>query len=120
MFKAGVSDTIIIEKIKADGIAVRPTAEQLVSFKKEGLSDSLIQSMVIARVPESTETVMEKTHHAYPHDTYFYPYDDPWWYPGDYWYPWPHYGWWWFWGYPYRYPSWSYSGRGSTIRRYRP
>lgn len=118
MSKAGISDAIIIEKIKADGITVRPTAEQIVSLKKEGLSDLLIQSMVSARVPESTETVLE-TYHAYPHDTYDYPYDDPWWYRDTYWYPWPYYGWW-FWCYPYRYPYWPDRGPGPAIRRYRP
>lgn len=119
MSKAGISDGIILEKIKADGIAVRPTAEQIVSLKKDGLSDLVIQSMVTARVPDSTATVLEETHQAYPHDTYFYPYDDPWGYRDVYWYPWPHYGWW-FWCYPNRYRTWHYSGPGPTIRRYRP
>src|SRR5262245_34785737 len=98
MSKAGLSDAVLIEKIKAEGVAARPSSDQLASLKQEGLSDQVLAVIVTAPVqPGKTE--------VYPVSYYY----GPAWY-GSYWYGWPYY-----WGgyYPYYgwyYPRYSYYG----------
>jgi len=96
LVKAGVSEDIILEKIKADGVVSRPTSDQIVSLKKDGVSDRVIEAMISARVPVAHEVAPP------PRVVYRdYVYADPWW-------PW--YPWWCGWG-PYGHVSWSWSYR---------
>jgi hypothetical protein len=112
MVKAGVSDAVVIEQIKAVGLDARPMSEQIISLKKEGLSDAVIEAMVAARLPapQRVEPVYD-----YP-ENYYYPYYyGPWWY-GPYWYGWPYWGW----HFNY-YPGYHrfHPGYGPSLHRYR-
>ncbi len=101
MAKSGVSDEVIIEKIKDVGIAAKPTSDQLASLKSEGVSDTVLGALLAARVVPQ-ETTVEYAY--YPNYYYGYPYYG---YPygaWGYYYP---YGSYWGWGYGY-YP---YYGR---------
>ena len=88
--KAGVGDDVIVARIEAEGVAAKPTADQIAQLKGEGLSDRVIQAWVSAKVTPATTTrrVVYRT-------PYYY---------GGY-YPYPYYGGYWGWGYPY----WGYS-----------
>ncbi len=92
--KAGVSDEIIIEKVRADGITSRPTSDQVISLKSGGLSDRVIDAVISARVP-TPEEVTPSPRVIYR--DYFTP--DPWWYYGPWWCGW---GWW----HPHGYYGW--------------
>src|SRR6185295_1885005 len=88
MSKAGISETIILERIKTDGIVARPSSDQIVALKNEGLSEPVLAAMLDARV-EPAERVVESVY--YPYD-YYSPYS----------YGYPYYG------YPYSYGYWGY------------
>jgi len=87
--KSGISDDVVLQKIKEAGIATRPTSDQLASLKQEGVSDRVLQAMVDAPVTGTEQRVME---YYYPRSYYYYPY----YYPYSYY---PYY----YWGYPYHY-----------------
>ena len=109
MVKAGLSDVMIIEKINANGLEARPTAEQIAALKKDGVSEGVLRAMLTAPLRERTEERL-----IYTEDYYPYSYG-PWWY-GTYWYGWPYWGW----GFSYYpYHGWGYRGYG-PVRRYRP
>ena len=93
MSKAGLSDAVLLEKIKSDGVAARPSADQVVSLKNEGVSEAVVAAMLTAPVVEAqtVETVYDYSYYGYP---YYYPYS---YYP--YYYPYSYYGY----GYPYYY-----------------
>ena len=113
MVKAGLSEATIIEKINADGLEARPTAEQIAALKKDGVSEGVLRAMLTAPLRERTEERIVYTEDYYP---YYYPYSySPWWY-GPYWYSWPYWGWQ-FRYYPFH--GWGYRGYG-PVRRYRP
>lgn len=93
MAKSGISDSVIIDQIKSHGLESRPTADQIVSLKAEGLSDAVLQAMNSAPAPPPRERVVEYVD-GYPYYPYYYPYP----YYGPYWYGA------FYWGYPYYYP----------------
>ena len=95
LVRAGISDEIVIEKIRSDGLVSHPTSDQIVSLKKEGLSDRVIEAMVSARVPSSYEIAPPTVIYR---DTV---YTDP---------VWP-YGPWWCWWLPHGNISWNWSYR---------
>jgi hypothetical protein len=106
MTKSGVSDPVIIEKIKEEGIRAKPTSDQVVSLKKEGVSDTVLGALLAARVvPE--QTAVEYAY--YPSYSYYgYPYGYPYGAWG-YYYP---YGYWPYWGWHYGYHGYyPYYGR---------
>lgn len=114
MFHAGISDDVMVEKIKSNGLTDRPTPDQLVSLKKEGLSDTVLGAMVNARVGTPPPSTGE---YVYSSPDYYYPsYYGPWGY-GPY-----GYGWGWpYWGWRYGcYPRYGYyyGGRGAVIIRH--
>jgi hypothetical protein len=123
MAKAGTSDAVIIEKIKATGVAAKPTAEQLAELKNEGVSDAVLNAMTNATVVEPKESV--ETVYQYPYSSpYYYGYGYPYYYGYG-----PYYGAYWYGGYPYHgyyhhsYPSHyyhsSYPGHGHSVGTYR-
>jgi hypothetical protein len=94
MSHAGISESVMIEKINSNGLTVRPNPEQLVNLKKEGLSDNVLQAMVTARVGPPPSAA--GTTYAYDYPGYYYPYYSPYYYP----YPYSYY--------PYSYGPWGY------------
>jgi hypothetical protein len=91
MSKSGLSDDVILLKIKEDGLASKPTADQLKSLKEEGVSDTVLKAMVRAPVTGPEQRVVEYVY--YPRSSYYpyyYPYS--WGYPYGY-YGWPAWGW---------------------------
>ena len=92
MVKAGVSEGIIVSKIRTDGVVARPSVDQIAALKKEGVSDPILEALVSARVgpvaaPERVRVIRRN----------YYP-DDLWWY--DRWYY--DMGWGWY------YPRWHF------------
>jgi hypothetical protein len=98
MANAGISDSVIVDQIKSRGMETRPSADQIVSLKSEGVSDAVLEAMNNAQPPASRERIVEYVN-GYP----YYPY-----YP----YPYPYYGPYYsvgfYWGYPYYYPYYHY------------
>jgi hypothetical protein len=116
MSKAGLSDAVLIDKIREDGVTAKPSAAQVESLKKEGVSDAVIAALLTAKVAEPERRVEYYPTYAYsyPYYPYYYGYS-PYWY-GSYWYGSPYY-----WGGRYghyhgRYYS-SYPARVSYYRR---
>jgi|SRR6185295_7411562 hypothetical protein len=96
--KAGLSDSVLLEKIKSEGVAARPSADQVVSLKNEGVSETVIGAMLTAPVvPEerTVEVVYDYPYYSYP---YYYPYS---YYPYSYPYSYGFYGSYGYYGYPY-------------------
>lgn len=119
MTKAGLSDAVIIEKINAAGVTAQPTAEQIESLKKQGVSEPVLAALASARVATPEERVVE---YAYDYPSYsYYPYSYGYpYYPYGYygWYGYP-YSWSWHYGhYPY-YGYYSYPRYGYSVHRYR-
>src|SRR5688572_20750466 len=89
MSKAGTSDAVLLQKIADEGMAARPTAEEVETLKKEGLSDAVVAAMV------STRVVPPERHVEYVYDYYprYYSYPYPYYYsPYGYgYYPYGHY-----------------------------
>lgn len=115
--KEGVPDSVIVDEIKSRGIDARPSADQIVALKKEGLSDAVLQAVGAAPVHPAPVIVAEELE-GYPA---YFPYYSPYPYPyAPYWYGWP------YWTRPYPYPycypynGWHYHGYGGSVHRYRP
>lgn len=87
LVQAGVSDDIILEKIRADGLVARPTAEQIVLLRNRCVSDRVIEAMVAARVP-AAEEISAPPRMIYRDTAYPGPFwiCGPWW-PWGGWYP---------------------------------
>lgn len=102
MSKSGISDPVLVEKIRAEGVAVRPTADHIESLKNEGVSDEVVKAMINAPVRETRVEVTDYPNlYYYPYPSYpYYPYSYYGYY-GPYWYG--HY-------YPYGYghPYWGH------------
>jgi hypothetical protein len=100
--KAGISDDIIIAKIRNDGVTARPTTDQIVALKKEGVSDRVIEAVVSAQVAPSAEShpAAVVRYEAEPAYDLWWHYD-PWWRHDYWWYGWPYP--YWHYGYPWRY-----------------
>ena len=92
--RAGVPEDITVTKVRADGILSKPTAEQIVMLKKEGVSDRVIEALVGARVVPAFEPAPPRVFYR---DSYA---------PGWCWDPW--------WGWPYPYWHIGYYGRYRT------
>jgi hypothetical protein len=110
MCKSGVSDEVIIEKIKEEGVAAKPTSEQLASLKKDGVSDAVLGAMLAARVVPEETSVEYYPNYYYGYPYYGYPYYYGYYYPYGYYRPY----WGWYYGsypyYPYHYaPAYTYS-----------
>jgi len=83
--KSGLSDDVVLEKIKEAGVATRPTSEQLAGLKHEGVSDRVLKALVDAPVTGAEQRVVEYVY--YPR-SYYYPYYYPYsYYPYYYWWP---------------------------------
>ena len=112
MAKAGLTDATIVEQIKSHGVRVRPTPDQIIALKQEGLSDPVLQAMSEAPVRSGQQVVKEI--YGYP---YYYPYYYP--YPyygyGPYWYGWPY----WYYSYPYYYGGHYHGYYGGSVHVYR-
>ena len=94
MTKSGLSDDVVLEKIKEVGVATKPTSDQLASLKQQGLSDKVLKAIVDAPVTGSEQRVVEYVY--YPR-SYYYPYYYPYssYYPYSYWgHPYGYYYWW--------------------------
>ena len=101
MSKAGLSEPVLLEKIKSDGVAARPSADQVVSLKNEGVSEAVVAAMLTAPVVEA-QTVVE-TVYDYPYYGYYgyYPYSYPYYYPYyPYYYGYASYPYYYYRGYP--------------------
>ena len=87
LIRAGISEPVILEKLKSEGIVAAPSSDDLVALKKEGASDRVIEAMLAARVgpPVAAEPPIV----AYPYSSsWSLYYDGPWWgYPYGF-YPW--------------------------------
>jgi hypothetical protein len=116
MSKAGIADSVITEKIRSDGVARRPTADDVVSLRNEGLSDAVLDAMLTATVvPERTVEVV----YDYPSYSYgYYPY----YYGGYPYYPYysGFYGYYGYGYYPYRHGYYPYRYYGSYPHRGSP
>jgi len=103
MVKSGVSDEVIVSRIKATNSYIKLTNEEIIELRQAGVSNELInfivETKVVTGIPKgilvSTPPPVITT------SINFYPYPDPWYDP---WYS--SYGWW---GYPY-YRSYWYGG----------
>jgi len=113
---AGISDPVIVDEIKTRGMSDRPTSDEIVALKKEGLSDAVLQAMNEAPLRSDHELIVEST--GPPPCPYSYPY-----YPYSYYpYYWPWYGafyWGWYYHYPYYYPYGHSHVYGGSVHRYR-
>lgn len=87
LMRAGISEAVIIEKLKSDGIAAAPSSDDLVALKKEEAGDQVIEAMLAARV--GPPVVAEPPVVVYPYSSLWNVfYDGPWWgYPYGF-YPW--------------------------------
>jgi hypothetical protein len=47
----GISEGIILAKIRAGGVAAKPSTEHIVAMKQAGVSDRVIEGMLAATVP---------------------------------------------------------------------
>lgn len=86
LVRAGISEAVILQKLKSDGIAVAPSSDDLVALKKEGAGDRVIEAMLAARIgpPVAAEPLVV----VYPYSSWNFFYDGPWWgYPYGF-YPW--------------------------------
>lgn len=84
LVRAGVSEPVILEKFRSDGIAASPSPDDLVALKKAGASDTVIQAMLAARVgPPVALYIDSPSWNLY--------YDGPW-----------------GWGYPYGFYPWGW------------
>lgn len=83
--KAGIGEEIILSKIRTDGVTAKPTADQVVSMKNEGVSERVIEAMVAAQVPQPVEPAPPRVVYRYEYAPWRY--YDPWWYgwPYPYW-----------------------------------
>jgi hypothetical protein len=88
--KAGISEDLILSRIRTEGLNSKPTADQVIEMKRLGVSDRVIEATIGASVPASTYAQP-----AQPRVVYRYP--APYYYP-PYGYPYPYYGW----------PGWYY------------
>jgi hypothetical protein len=82
---AGVSEDIILAKLQAEGVAAKPSAEQIVTLKTAGVSDRVIAEMLAARAPVTREPERPVVYYRYEYYPGWYYY--PWWYawPSPYW-----------------------------------
>lgn len=117
--KEGVSDPVIVDLIKSRGIDARPSADEIVALKKEGLSDAVLEAVSAAPLRAAQPILAEETPGYPAFYPSYYPYYSPSYY-GPYWYGWP--SWTWHYPYPYYYPygGWRPHGSGGSLHRYRP
>ena len=88
MSQAHVSDSVIISQIQNSNTRYQLTADQIISLKNAGVSDTVINAMINTASkpqPQATTTTVVQGPYVYPP----YVYVDPW--PGI----------WWGWGGPY-------------------
>ncbi len=112
---AGISDPVIVDEIKNRGMSARPTSDQIVALKKDGVSDAVLQAMNEAPLRSDHDVIVESLGpypYPYPYYPYYYPYPYYWpWYGGPYWGVYYHY--------PYYYPYGHSHGYGGSVHRYR-
>jgi hypothetical protein len=118
LMDAGISDSVIVDEIKTRGMSARPTSDQIVALKKEGLSDAVLQTMNEAPLRSDHDVIVESLGSPYPYYysyyPYYYPYPyyyGPWWYGGPYWGFYYHY--------PYYYPYGHTHVYAGSVHRYR-
>lgn len=109
--KAGISESVLLEKIKSEGVAARPDAGQIDALRKEGVSQPVLEAMLTATVRPPEERITNYVD-AYPYGYYPYGYWSGW-YGGYGYYPY-HYGY-----YPYYRGGWYGSGYSYSVSRYR-
>lgn len=120
MSKAGLSESVLLEKIKAEGVATRPDAAQIESLRNEGVSQPVLDALLTASVRPPQERVTNYAS-ADPYPYSYTPYGywsagySPYWYGGYGYYPYyRHYGY-----YPYRHGGWYYPRYSHSVSRYR-
>ena len=80
LIRARVSEETIILKIKADGLISRPSAQDIVELKNEGVGDKVIQSMLEPRVVPDSEPSAPATTPRYYYSSPSWPfYYGSWW-----------------------------------------
>lgn len=116
--KAGISESVLLEKLKSEGVAARPEAGQIDALRKEGVSQQVLDAMLTVSVRPPEERITNYVD-AYPYGYYPYGY-----YPHGYWSGWyGGYGY-----YPYQYGYYPHyrvsgyyprSGYTYSVSRYR-
>ena len=93
MHRAGISDSLIIQKIEYSGATIRLDADDMEALKEEGVSDEVISAMLRTEAEEYEDEDYRydgRSYGYYPHGRvyvgfgYHAPYD---WYYDRYWYP---------------------------------
>lgn len=82
--RAGISEQVMIEKLKAVRLVAAPSSDDLIALKKEGADDRVIEAMLSARVGPPVAI------HPY-YRSWDWTYDGPW-----------------GWGYPYGFYPWRW------------
>jgi hypothetical protein len=95
LVRAGVGDDVIVARIRAEGVEARPSTDEILEMKKEGVSDKIVQALLEGEVASRVETP-RMIYSSNPWDVpYYYPYY-PYYRPyswGGYWpYPYWHFG----------------------------
>ena len=73
MVQAGIGDDVIIAKIKSDGITAKPSVDELVKLKEDGVSEGVIEAILSARVVTPVRrTRREVIYRHYPSTSLYY------------------------------------------------
>ncbi|GIW96230.1 MAG: hypothetical protein KatS3mg110_4271 [Pirellulaceae bacterium] len=75
MTRAGLSDDVIVAHIEANGVERRPTADDLVKLKNDGVSDRVLLAMQQNARPRAAEqpVIIERHHYVEPWDWWCWP-----------------------------------------------
>ncbi len=94
LIRAGISESVILENLRSDGIAAVPSSDDLIALKKEGAGDRVIETMLAARI--GPPVVAETPIAVYPYSSSWnWYYDGPW----EWSYPYSFYPWGWHFGF---------------------
>ncbi len=83
MAQAHVNDSVIVAQIQNSSTRYYLTADQIISLKNAGVSDTVIQALINTASKPTPKTIT----YVYPYPYYYYPY----WYGGP-WGPYYYYG----------------------------
>ena len=61
MTQAGYADSTILQRVHSDGVQARPQATDIVAMKEAGVSDPVINAMLVAPVTQYRPPVEERT-----------------------------------------------------------
>ena len=78
MVQAAIGDDVIIAKIKSDGITAKPSVDEILKLKEDGVSEGVIEAILSARVVTPVRrTLPERIYRYYPSTSLYY---GPWYY----------------------------------------